>query len=126
MVFTSPGHSVEEIYAAGRKAKKIYDDIHDHYEHAPSPVKDLVDTCDYLSRILQDFATLLEQYGDTYPHEHTFDRKIEDCRIFVAHWQTSHSSFNGKQAQALKDGLSQEIHKLLTFILLFALYVKPQ
>jgi hypothetical protein len=149
MVFVTPGYSVEEIYEAGRKAKNIYNDFHDEYELAPTRIKDLVDTCDYLSRVLQDFAALLEQYGDTYPQANTFDHKIEDCRVFIASyrslkhkflseveshtfsgrfrqtwtqvWQTKRFSFDDNRAQMLKDGLSLEIQKLLTFILLFAL-----
>jgi hypothetical protein len=149
MVLVPPGYSVEEISEAGRKAKSIYNDFHDEYEHAPTRIKDLVDTCDYLSRVLQDFAALLEQYGDTYPQENTFDRKIEDCRVFIANywswkhtfisevenhtfsgklrqtwtqvWQTKRFSISDERAQVLKDGLSLEIQKLLTFILLFAL-----
>jgi hypothetical protein len=145
----SPSHSVEEIYAAGRKAKQIYNDFHDEYEHAPIRIKDLVDTCDYLFRVLQDFAALLEQYGDTYRQENTFDHKIEECRVFTTTywslkrnflseldnhafsgkfrqtwtqvWQSKRFLFGDKRAQVLKDGLTLEVQKLLTFILLFAL-----
>ncbi|KAF2259817.1 hypothetical protein CC78DRAFT_585496 [Lojkania enalia] len=79
----APGYSLFELYQTARKAKQIWDAFHGEFDNAPARVRELVETCDYLSRVLFDFCSLLEQLGENYPHERNFDRKLEECRKFI-------------------------------------------
>ena len=145
------GFSIPDLLQGIAKAKNIYDTFTDEYESAPARIKELVDTAKYLHDVLQDCQILLEQSGDAYPHEATFDRKLDECEAYIKQYkalkedhleavtrqtfasrllhtsqrvlQTTQFAFDDQRAKDLKDGLQLEIQKLLLYILVVALSV---
>jgi len=121
----------------------------DEYESAPARIRELVETSNYLADVLQDIQSLLDQYGDIYPQEANFGRKLDEVDNFIEKykalkrdygklattqrfgakarktwqqaWQTTQYAFEDQRARDLKAGLQLEIEKLLLFILVFAL-----
>ncbi|MCJ1477787.1 hypothetical protein MMC13_006460 [Lambiella insularis] len=144
-----PGFSVTELLQAINKGKDIYNAFRDEYENAPARICELIDTLNYLTAVLQDVQSLLDQYGDVYPQEANFGRKLDEVEAFIGKyktlkraygetaakksfavkvrgtwlqaWQTAHYALDDQRARDLKDGLQLEIQKLLLFILVFAL-----
>jgi hypothetical protein len=140
----APGFSVTELIVAIDKCITIYRAFTDEYESAPARIKELVDTCKYLHDVLKDFKSL-----NVYPQEHGFLRKLDECDAFINKYrslkqdylksmgvptitaririaweqacQTGRYAVDDVRARELKDGLSLEIHKLMLFILVFAL-----
>ncbi|KAF2468447.1 uncharacterized protein BDR25DRAFT_344192 [Lindgomyces ingoldianus] len=145
----TPGYSLFELYQTAKKAKQIWNAFTDEFENAPTRVRELIETCDYLSKVLCDFTSLLEEYEEAYPQEESFDRKLLECQAFIDRywslkgdyltelqthrlglgsrrtwkqvWQTTRYAYDNKRAQELKDGLCLEIQKLLAFTVVFAL-----
>lgn len=78
-----PGYSLFELYQIAKNAKQIWNAFTDEFESAPARVRELVETCDYLSQVLFDFTSLLEQCEETYPQERSFDRKLLECQTFI-------------------------------------------
>ena len=151
---TVPGFSVTDLLQAINKGKQIYDTFRGEYENAPARIRELVDTSSYLVDVLQDVQSLLDQYGDVYPQEANFGRKLDEVGAFIDKYkalkreygestaaqsigakalrtwqqalQTTHYAFDDQRARDIKDGLQLEIQKLLLFILVFALCVFPR
>jgi hypothetical protein len=145
----TPGFSVSELIQAIGACKSLYTAFVDEYESAPAKIKELVDTCKYLQNVLEDVKSLLEYYGDVYPNESSFQRKLDECDDFINKyrslkqdylksvgeatvtartriawekaWQTGRYPLDDVRARDLKDGLLLEIQKLVLFILVFAL-----
>jgi len=44
-----PGYSLFELYQTAKNAKQIWNAFTDEFENAPARVRELVETCDYLS-----------------------------------------------------------------------------
>lgn len=140
-----PGFSVTELLQATNKAKQIYDAFRDEYDRAPARIKEVVDTCNYLHRVLQDCQSLLHVYGEVCPQVDNSSRKLDECDAFIQKyrslkpgtqhsnavhtssnntcnvWQTTRLAFDDQTARDLKDGLQLEIQKLLLFIVVFAM-----
>jgi len=82
-----PGFSITELAQAARKLKGICNAFFDEFENAPARISELVETCNYLSTVLEEFGALL---GDSYPQETTFKRKLDECYTFI----TKYSALN--------------------------------
>jgi hypothetical protein len=141
-----PTISVPEILEVLNKCRHIYETFFDEYDKAPNRIKELADTIKYLDTILEDFKEQLARYKTSYPGTASFARKLDECDAFIVKyselkpvddpeaedgrngnrrrlrriWQTTKYAFEESSAQ-LKDGLSQEMLKLNTFILVLAL-----
>jgi predicted nuclease with TOPRIM domain len=140
-----PGISALEIVKIIAKAKEVYEAFADDYQNAPNRIKELADTIKYLHDILEELRIQLETYRADYPGSNSFAKKLQECEAFVQRyselrpveysepsssrsrlshaarrvWQTTRWAF--ADATQLKEGLSQEMLKLNTFILVFAL-----
>jgi hypothetical protein len=93
----APGFSVSELWAAGRKAKKIYDAFFGEYDNAPDRIKELVDTCSYLNHVLGEVATILGEYGDTYSEEQAFKRKLQECEAFLSDYSALKKGYENEE-----------------------------
>ena len=100
-----PGYSLFELYQTAKNAKQIWNAFTDEFENAPARVRELVETCDYLSQVLFDFTSLLEQYEETYPQERSFDRKLLECQAFInRYWSLKAGYLTELQTHRLGSG----------------------
>jgi hypothetical protein len=80
-----PSLPVTELAGAAQKLKDVCTAFFDKFENAPAGISELVETCKYLSTVLEEFETL---FGDSYPQETTFKRKLEECYTFITQYST--------------------------------------
>jgi hypothetical protein len=141
-----PEFPVMELIPAIANCRDTYAAATDEYASAPSTMKELFDTCEYLGVILEDFKSVL---GDTYLQWISFGRGLTEFYAFVQkyrfikeeyftsrngtpittnihqawekEWETGHFAMGGSRARNLKHALSLEIRTLVIFILVFAL-----
>ena len=77
------GYLATEVTEAAQQAKNLSADPRDEFRHAPAYLKGLAETVKNLSTVLDDFAYVLQQYGDTIPQKNTFDEKLAECEIIL-------------------------------------------
>jgi hypothetical protein len=92
-----PGFSITELAQAARKLKEVCNAFFDEFENAPSQISGLVETCNYLSTVLEEFGELL---GNSYPQETTFKRKLDECYTFI----TKYSALNRQNLDGAAQG----------------------
>lgn len=90
-----PSLSVTELAAAAQKLKEVCTAFFDEFGNAPAGISELVETCKYLSTILEEFGTL---FGDSYPQETTFKRKLDECYAFIIQYSTLNRQHQGDVA----------------------------
>ena len=101
----TPGYSIFELYQTAKQAKQIWSAFTDEFESAPARIRELVETCDYLSQVLFDLTSLLEQYEETYPQERSFDRRLRECQAFIdRYWSLKADYLTKLQTHRLGSG----------------------
>lgn len=98
------GFSVTELAGAALKLKEICNAFFDEYENAPARISELVETCNYLSTVLEEFGALL---GDSYPQETTFKRKLDECYTFITKYSALKRQHLSEVAQ--EDGIAGKL-----------------
>jgi hypothetical protein len=91
-----PGFSITELARAAQKLKEICNAFFDEFENAPARISELVETCNYLSTVLEEFGALL---GDSYPQETTFKRKLDECYTFITKYSALNRQHLGEVAR---------------------------
>lgn len=91
-----PGFSITELARAAQKLKEICNAFFDEFENAPAQISELVETCNYLSTVLEEFGALL---GDSYPQETTFKRKLDECYAFITKYSALNRQHQSEVAQ---------------------------
>jgi hypothetical protein len=138
--------SVTQLEEAIPKAKKVYDTFCQDYENAPTRIRELSDTVNYLWKILITLKIHLQPLGTHFHGKVTFAQKLQACEVFITEysvlrivnlvdgiseehavvqvhrriWITTKQSFDDNSIR-LEEGLSQELYQLNDFILKFFL-----